>query len=142
MQAMEISRTGLEVEWRRLEIIAQNIANANTSRTAIGEPFRAMRLLSGPKTDFAALLAGRSDTSSLNGVGIQAILPENVAPRVAYEPENPQADENGFVSYPGVQHSAEMALMVETARAYEANLVAMNTARQMYMKAMDLGKNI
>ena len=53
---------------------------------------------------------------------------------------NPQADANGFVSYPGYDHAAEMTLMVKTERAYEANIVALNTARQMYLRAMEVGR--
>lgn len=56
MQAMEISRTGLEVEWRRLEVIAQNLANVSTTRTAAGGPYRAMRLVSGPRGAFAKMM--------------------------------------------------------------------------------------
>lgn len=134
MQAMEISRTGLEVEWRRLEIIAENLANANTTRTANGEPYRAMRLLSGPKADFASYL------SSAAGVTIYGVEPMDLPARSVHEPGHPDADTNGFVTYPGVDHAAEMALMVKTARTYEANIVAMNAARQMYLKALELGK--
>jgi len=136
MQAMEISRSGLEVEWRRLEVIAENLANANTTRTAQGEPYRAMRLLSGPKADFASHLG--ADGSQ--GVAVYSVEPENLPVRTVYEPAHPDADENGYVSYPGVDHAAEMALMVKTARSYEANIVAMSAARQMYLKALELGK--
>ncbi|RYD69538.1 MAG: flagellar basal-body rod protein FlgC, partial [Verrucomicrobiaceae bacterium] len=56
-----------------------------------------------------------------------------------HEPNNPQADEHGDVAYPGIDQAAQMVLMVKTARAYEANIVAMNAARQMYSKALELG---
>ncbi len=140
MQAMEISRTALDVEWRRLEVIAGNLANANTTRTALGEPYRAMRLVSGPKTDFAQLLKGGRPNEALTGVAVYGLEPINAPARRVYEPGNPQADTNGFVTYPGFDHAEEMTLMVKTARAYEANIVAMNAARQMYVKALDLGK--
>ena len=140
MQAMEISRTGLDVEWRRMEVIAQNIANANTSLTALGQPYRAMRLITGPRTSFADRLSQAPQQQTLGGVAVYGLEPVNAAPRRAYEPENPQADADGFVSYPGVDHAAEMALLVKTSRAYEANIVAMNAARQMYVKAMEIGK--
>jgi flagellar basal-body rod protein FlgC len=140
MQAMEISRTGLDVEWRRLEVIAENLANASTTRTATGEPYRAMRLLSGPKVSFERHLAGDPQTAALAGVEVYGIEPTDLPPRKVYEPANPQADPDGFVTYPGFDHAAEMTLMVKTARVYEANIVAMNAARQMYLKALDLGK--
>ncbi len=140
MQAMEISRTGLDVEWRRLEVIAGNLANANTTRTAMGEPYRAIRLVSGPRGNFAQHLQNGTAAEALSGVAAYGVEPMNLPPRRAYEPGNPQADANGFVTYPGFDHAGEMTLMVKTARAYEANIVAMNAARQMYLKAMDLGK--
>lgn len=137
MKAMEISRTGLDVEWRRLEVIAQNIANANTARTALGEPYRPMRLVSGPRGAFADQL-GRG--GAVAGVEAYGVEPVNLPPRMVYEPGNPQADANGFVSYPGFDHAAEMTLMMKTSRAYEANVLAMNMARQMYSKAMEIGR--
>lgn len=140
MQAMEISRTGLDVEWRRLEVIAENLANVNTTRTALGDPYRAMRLVSGPKAGFADYLKTGGDGSGLDGVTVYGVEPTNLPPRRVYEPSNPQADAKGFVTYPGFDHAGEMTLMVTTARAYEANIVAINAARQMYIKAMDLGK--
>lgn len=140
MNAIEISRTGLDVEWRRLEVIAENIANANTTRTALGGPYRAMRLVSGPKADFARVLNGGAAPSALTGVDVYGVEPMNLEPRKVHEPGHPHADENGDVTYPGFDHAGEMTLMVKTARAYEANIVAMNAARQMYAKALELGK--
>lgn len=143
MQAMEISRTGLDVEWRRLEVIAENLANANTTRTASGSVYRTQRLITGPKSDFARMVGrghGVEQSSSLAGVMVYGLEPTSTPTRRVFEPSHPHADADGFVTYPGFDHAAEMALMVKTARAYEANIVAMNAARQMYSKAMDLGK--
>jgi flagellar basal-body rod protein FlgC len=142
MQAFEISRTGMDVEWKRLEVIAQNLANASTIRTANGEVYKPMRLVSGPQ--FSSLAhhgAGGFGPQTLSGVRVYSIEPTQVSPRLAYEPSNPQADANGFVAYPGIDHAAEMTLMVKTERVYEANLVAMNSARSMYLKALELGNH-
>jgi flagellar basal-body rod protein FlgC len=141
MQAMEISRTGLEVEWRRLEVIAENLANAGTTRTESGGPYQAKRLLTGPRADFAAQLATRGGTGTVpGGVAVLGVDSVNLPPRMVHEPAHPHADKDGYVAYPGVDHAGEMSLMVKTSRAYEANIVAMNVARQMYMKAMELGR--
>jgi flagellar basal-body rod protein FlgC len=141
MQAMEISRTGLDVEWRRLEVIAQNLANANSSGPA-GRVYQALRLVSGPR--FGTLVSdetGAAAARSLAGVAVYRLEADGAAPRRVHEPGNPNADADGFVSYPAVDHAAQMTLMVQTARAYEANIVAMTAARQMYSKALDLGRN-
>lgn len=140
MNAMEISRTGLEVEWRRLEVIADNIANLSTTRTALGEPYRAMRLVSGPRGAFGRALADAPDGRTLSGVAVYGLEPVNAAPRRVHEPSHPHADADGYVSYPGLDHAGEMTLLLRTQRAYEANLVALGTARQMYAKAMELGR--
>jgi len=146
MQAMEISRTALDVEWRRLEVIAENLANANVAGTATGAIYQARQLVSGPKTDFAALLDGKSptgagiDINSLAGVAIQAVQASAEPPRLVREPGNPAANAEGLVAYPAIDHAAEMTRMVATARAYEANIVALNTAREMYSKALQLGE--
>lgn len=136
MNAMEISRTGLDVEWRRLEVIAQNIANAGTTINADGSAYRPSRLLSGPAMGFVDALEG----GALRGVAVYSVEPQNLPSRRSYEPGHPQADAAGFVTYPGFDHAAEMALLVKTSRAYEANIVAMNAARQMYGKALEIGK--
>lgn len=144
MNAAEISRTGLDVEWRRLEVIAANIANIGTTRTAEGGPYQAMRLVTGPRTDFATLLGGpRGD--DLQGVDLRGVMaygmePVSAAPRRVHEPQHPHADADGFVTYPGFDQASEMALLVKTARSYEANLVALSAARQMYARALDIGK--
>lgn len=140
MNAMEISRSALDVEWKRLEIIAQNIANANTTLDASGAPYRALRLLSGPQGNFADLVNGDPLRPNLRGVTVYSVEPQNLPVRRVYEPAHPQADAEGFVSYPGFDHAAEMTLMVKTSRSYEANVVALNTARQMYAKALEIGR--
>lgn len=142
MRAMEISRTGLEVEWRRLEIIAENLANAQTIYAADGALFQPRHLVSGPAGDFAAYLEGdasRATGNRLSGVTVYSIEATQVPPRIVHEPGNPAADANGDVAYPGIDQAAEMTLLVKTSRAYQANIVAMNAARQMYGKALELG---
>lgn len=140
MNALEISRTGLDVEWRRLEIIAQNIANANSTVTATGEAYRPQRLLSGPAASFSDVMANRGQAGQLRGVSVYSVETQNLPPRRVYEPGHPQADAEGFVTFSGFDHAAEMTLMIKTSRAYEANIVAMNAARQMYTNALQIGK--
>jgi len=139
MRAMEISRSGLDVEWRRLEIISENLANAGTIKAADGSSYQPKQLISGPRASFAALLDRTPHAEQLQGVEVYSIEPTNDPPRMVYEPGNPQADLQGMVSYPGVDQASQMTLMVKTARAYQSNLVAMAAARDMYSKAIELG---
>jgi flagellar basal-body rod protein FlgC len=139
MQAHEISRTGLDVEWQRLQVIAQNLANVNTSRTASGDPYHAMRLVSGPQGGFSGVLA-REGAAAARGVAVLGLEPVAGNARRVYEPGHPHADAEGFVTYPAIDHAGEMTLLIQTSRAYEANLTALNIAHQMYARAMQLGR--
>lgn len=140
MNPMQISRTGLDVEWQRLQVIAQNLANLNTSQTQSGQPVRAMRLVSAAKTGFADLVAKKGTAQTPSGVEVVGVEPIGGGIRRVYEPENPQADKSGFVSYPAIDHAGEMTLLIKTSRAYEANLTALNIAGQMFAQALQLGR--
>lgn len=141
MQAMEISLTALDVEWRRLEVIAANLASMGqvegTSPSVVPQ-----RLVSGPKRSFAgylngaansAISAGSVDLRSLAGVEVQNIEP--VGPAAATMQTSP-----GGPIRSSADHVEQMTLLIKTSRAYEANIVAMNTVRQMYTKALELGR--
>lgn len=138
-----IARSGMDVEHLRMEVIAQNLANASTTRTAGGEPYRPLRLVSGPRVDspFAAHLQAGTTPSAQDMAGVQSYGVErmDVAPRLVYDPAHPHADANGMVAYSGIDHAGEMSLMVQTQRVYEANTVMFNAARSMYMRALELG---
>ncbi|HEY0301983.1 MAG TPA: flagellar basal body rod protein FlgC [Rhizomicrobium sp.] len=140
---MEISRTALDVEWRRLEIVSENLANLNSARGASGALYKARHLVSGPRADFASHLdrAGDAiDLVRLGGVAVYGIEAEDAPPRLVHEPGNPRADAEGMVAYPAIDHAGQMLLLIKASRAYEANIVAMNAARQMYAKALDIGR--
>lgn len=139
MQAAEISISGLDVEWQRLQVIAQNIANVNTSRTADGGVYRPLELVSGPKVSFDDIVNRRS-SEVLKGVAVYGVEAKSGDVRRVYEPAHPHADADGFVTYPALNHAAEMTKMIKTSRAYEANLVALNISMQMYSRGLDIGK--
>jgi flagellar basal-body rod protein FlgC len=143
MQAMEISRTALDVEWRRLEITAENLANINSARSSITPLYNQRSLVSGPRALFSTYLGNATsgiDTRELAGVDIYGVQESDAPPRLVHEPGNPLADASGMVAYPNIDHAGQMLQMVKTSRTYEANIVAMNAARTMYMKALDLGR--
>ena len=141
MQAMEISRTALDVEWRRLEVISENLANINSARGPNGTLYKARHLVSGPAGNFENHLTGAAALDQMQGVAVTGIVEDNAPPRLEHDPGNPNADANGMVAYPSIDHAGQMLDMVKTSRAYEANMVAMNAARQMYSKALELGRH-
>lgn len=139
-----IARSGLDVERMRMEVIAQNLANAGTAGSTASGGNTPMRLISGPQApSFSDALAQGSTSArtGFQGTQVYGIQPMNVPPRLVYEPANPAADSDGYVAYPGTDHAGEMTLLVQTLRVYEANVVMYNAARSMYMRALDLGGN-
>jgi flagellar basal-body rod protein FlgC len=138
--AMAISRSGLDVEWQRLQVIAQNLANMNTSRTASGEPYRAMRVISGPDVSFAdALAKGGTALNQPAGVRVFGVEAAPGGRRRVYDPSDPSAGADGFVDLPNIDQAGEMTLMIRSSRSYEANLTALAIERQMFSRALDLG---
>lgn len=135
-----ISRSALDVEWQRLQMIAQNLANENTTRVAGGGGYRPLHLVSGPDAGFARMLDEGTRVGSPQGVRVLAIEAQAAGLRRVYDPGHPDADKAGFVTYPAVDHAGEMAALVKTARTYESNLTALSLAQQMAMRALDLGK--
>lgn len=135
-----ISASGMEVERTRLDVAAINLANAHTTRTPEGGAFRPLRVISGVSggVPFSSAL-GAGSASLFQTPQVLDVQRTAVAPRVAYEPGHPDADNKGFVAYPGVDSTAEMVNVMTAVRAYEANVVALNAAKAMTMKALEIG---
>lgn len=132
--SMRISGTGLVAERLRMEVIANNIANANSTQSANGGPFRRQEVV------FAELVgrAGSTGTPSLGGVeAVDIVEDPSELPRV-HMPGHPEADADGFVRMPNVNLPVEMVNLITAARAYEANLKAAQTFRQMNEQALSL----
>jgi flagellar basal-body rod protein FlgC len=140
-----IARSGLEVERQRVEVIARNLAHAGTALAPDGQGYRPRTLLSGPGGSFAAALGGApTQTTAADrgrlGVSVLGLAELDTPPRWVHDPAHPRADAQGRVAYPGVDHAGQMTLLVQTQRAYEANLVMFNAARSMSTRALELGR--
>ncbi len=136
----EISRSGMEVEWKRVEVVAQNIANLGTSAADDAGVYRPLRLLSGPRAGaaFDSLLATRG-AASLRGVQVLGVEAAPGQPRLVHEPGHPHADAAGMVRYPAVDHVGEVTTMMKAVRTYEANVAMLNAGRSMFLKALEIG---
>ena len=139
LSTFAISASGMDIEKTRVDITAMNIANMQSTRTAEGGPYRPMRVISGERTEqgFASMLDRQEGT--LHGVQVVSIVKLDTPPRLVFEPSHPDADPKGFVHYPGIEHSSEMINLLTAMRAYEANLVALNAAKTMAAKALEIG---
>jgi flagellar basal-body rod protein FlgC len=136
--AFQISAAGMTVEKARLDVTSVNLANMHTTRGADGSLFQPLRVVA---QQGASAFAQTYGAMVLAGPSITGVEEAPVDPRMVYEPGNPQADDSGFVAYPGVDQVAEMVNLVTAVRAYEANVVAMNATRTMAAKALDIGGN-
>ncbi len=136
----EISRSGMDVEWRRVEVVAQNIANLGTSAPDDAGVYRPLQLVATPRgaSGFSAALAQRG-ASALQGVQVLGVQPQALAPRLVHEPGHPHADAAGMVRYPAVDQVSEVTTMMKAVRTYEANVAMLNAGRSMFIKALEIG---
>ena len=128
---INLTASALDAEKARLEIVSQNVANAQTPRTPEGGPYQRQTVA------FESFLAG---TDASQGVRVARVAPDTTpGPRV-HNPGHPDADANGMVAMPNVNLAFEMVDMISASRAYEANLAVVRHARQMAAKALSIGK--
>ncbi|HVZ46125.1 MAG TPA: flagellar basal body rod protein FlgC [Ramlibacter sp.] len=134
-----ISAAGMELERKRVEVAALNLANANTVAAPGQTPFRPLRVIAttAVQTFSSAMAAGQAGIAALQPQF--HIEPAAVEERKVHEPGHPLADAQGFVSYPAVDAATEMMSMMEASRAYEANVAALNMVRGMAQKALEIG---
>jgi flagellar basal-body rod protein FlgC len=134
-RVFDISASGMTAERLRMDTIANNLANANTTRTARGGPYRRQMVV------FEERLAQASGYGLRgNGVRVSRIVEDNDPPRLVYDPHHPDANEQGYVEMPNVNIVTEMVDMITASRAYEANVAALNAAKAMALKALDIGR--
>ncbi|MFZ6646137.1 flagellar basal body rod protein FlgC [Undibacterium sp. TJN25] len=137
--SFHISATGMVVEKARLDVTAANLANVHSTAPAGGQLYRPMRVVSRESPMTFSDQYGQAEMVTNGGTQLAGIEPMDVAPKMVYEPGHPDADDKGFVSYPGIDNTSEMMNMMSALRAYEANVVAMNAARTMASHTLDIG---
>lgn len=135
-----VSASGMEAQRQRLNVIAGNLANAETTRTAEGGAYRRRDIVFSAQrgADFAGHLRS-SLAGHTTGVSVSGIVEDQRPLKYAYEPSHPDADEKGYVAYPNVNVSEEMVNMISASRSYEANVNAFKAAREMAQKAIEIG---
>ncbi len=169
LKSLDISGSGLTMQKHRLDIISQNIANAETTRTESGGPYRRKvpyiqgqdnkdvrfkEVLEAAKNGHISAraqaqlaAARRGETYSkatefmdedLRGVKVGAILEDQTDFVPVYDPDHPDADENGYVMYPNVDVTQEIIDAMDASRTYEANITAYNAVKEMLQRAMDM----
>ena len=140
--AIAASASGLNAERARIEVAVSNLANAESTRSASGEPYRRrdVILASDQVAEPAATFGATLSNASATGVRVAGIVEDQAEFKRRYEPSHPDADAEGFVALPNVEPAEEMVDMLSAARAYQANLTAINLVRDMIARALELGR--
>jgi flagellar basal-body rod protein FlgC len=145
--ALNIAASGLTAQRLRMDVISNNIANVNTTRTAEGGPFKRSRVVLRPKNEslnFKSMLLPNALKNRIGeGVKVARIEKDATQGRLKYDPTHPDAykfgPNKGYVELPNVNVVTEMVDMISATRAYEANITLMNSSKQMFSKALNIG---
>ena len=138
--SLKVSASGLTAQRTRMDIIASNLANINTTRTPAGGPYRKKSPV------FTAVISGNlSDASrlqvadNLREVRVTDIVEDRREPKMVFDPSHPDANTGGYVAMPNVNLMEEMVDMISATRAYEANITAISNSKSMAQRALDIG---
>jgi flagellar basal-body rod protein FlgC len=136
-----ISASALSAQRRRMDVIAANLANAESTRTAAGGPYRRRDVVlepAAPDGGFADMLSASGEAGL--GVRVRSVVEDLRPPRLVFDPGHPDADAEGFVAMPNVNVMSEMVDMMAASRAYEANVTALNVTKRVLEATLDLGR--
>jgi len=138
---MNISASGMSAQRLRMDIIAKNIANVQTTRDENGKPYRRKAVVFAEKnaTPFQEVFMRTAGIIG-SGVKVTKIVEDRSPLRKVYDPTHPDADEDGYVSYPNVNVVQEMTDLIDATRSYEANVTAFNATKNMALKGLEIGK--
>lgn len=143
-QAFNISASGMTAQRFRTDIISENIANVNTTRTENGEPYRRKLVSISEKgvTPFSQFFSTSKNRAIGNGVKVTRVTEDYSSDFIKeYDPSNPDADEDGYVSYPNVNMVSEMTDLIDATRSYEANVTAFEASKSMAAAGLRIGQS-
>jgi flagellar basal-body rod protein FlgC len=140
--ALNTSSSGLSAQRLRMNLISGNLANINTTRTQQGGPYRRMEPVfaaQAQSSSFEKILASQN-ADNLPQVKVIKIVEDQRPPLMKYDPQHPDADENGYVALPNINLMEEMVDLISATRSYEANIAAVKSAREMALKALEISR--
>ena len=142
LSSLDISGSALTAQRLRMDVVAENVANIQTTRTAEGEPYRRRYVIFQQKdaASFSAALNNSLSGSAGSGVRVTEIGEDPSEFKLDYNPTHPDADEFGYVRMPNVELAREMSDMMSATRSYEANITVLNSTKSMAMNALEIGK--
>ncbi|OGR38333.1 MAG: flagellar basal body rod protein FlgC [Desulfovibrionales bacterium GWA2_65_9] len=142
MSALDISASGMKAQRTYMNVISMNLANVKTTRTSEGGPYRrkSVAFASTPIYNPFDKAMEDAETRELKGVTVRGIVTDKRPMKKVHEPGHPDADKEGFVSYPDINVVEEMANMITTMRSYEANVQAIQDTKAMFNKALQIAR--
>ena len=140
LESLNISGSGLTAQRFRMDVISENIANIDTTRTENGGPYRRKMVVLSSENSFRSMMVKNLSDYELGGVEVTEIVEDQSEFKLVYDPEHPDADEEGYLRMPNVDSLKETTDMMEAYRAYQANVTALNTTKQMAVKALEIGR--
>ncbi len=138
-----ISSSGMAAQRSRMNTISSNIANINTTRTPEGGAYRRKDVVleAMPEArNFGEILGVNSPRAEMQRVQVTDIISDRKAPLMKYEPDHPDANEEGYVAYPNINLMEEMTNMIQATRSYEANVQSLQASKDMAMSALEIGR--
>lgn len=141
LTALHTGATGLSAQRLRMNLISSNLANVNTTKTADGGPYRRQDAVfaAQPVEGLAESTAGDGISDKIREVRVAAVITDPRPPITKYDPDHPDADENGYVAMPNINVIEEMVNMISASRSYEANVAAVKATHKMATKALEIG---
>jgi len=140
LDVMKIGASGLTAERTRMEAASSNLANVHTTRTDEGGPYRKKDVVFIPTDVSGDGSFGSMLNEKFEGGKVDEVVESEKPFEQTYDPSHPDADANGYVTYPNVNVMEEMGDMIAATRAYEANINVVNSAKDMFIKSLDIGK--
>lgn len=140
LTSLDIGKNALSAQRLRLDIIAQNIANAETTKTSDGGPYRRQLVVFEEKKSFKNILGEKRGQTSYDGVTVAKVIKDESPFVPVYDPTNPDADEDGYVNMPNVDTTKETLDLLAATRSYDANITALNAVKAMASRALQIGK--
>lgn len=143
MTGFRVSSSGMTAQRMRMNTISSNIANINTTRTPEGGPYRRKDVVFESMPDaqnFGQILGVNSPKQDVQRVQVTDVTSDRKAPLLKYEPDNPDANDEGYVAYPNINLMEEMTNMIQATRSYEANVSALQSAKDMALSSLEIGR--
>lgn len=141
-RALNVSSSGLTAQRMRMNTISSNIANVNTTRTPEGGPYRRKDVIleAIPEARSFGEILKTQPERNIQRVQVTDVHVDRGAPLMRYEPDHPDANQEGYVAYPNINLMEEMANMIQATRSYEANVSAMQATKNMALRALEIGR--